>query len=614
MNRTDSPDLLCMGCMEYRQIGGACPFCGFDEKNYTPAPHHLPARTILAGKYLVGRVLGEGGFGITYIGWDLNLDIKLAIKEYYPTGFVTRETTVTSTVTPYTGEKGDFFRSGREHFVEEAKRLAKFYTMPGIVSVKDFFLENNTAYIVMEYIEGPTLKKKLSDSGGKLPADEVFAMMQPLVRSLAEVHKAGIIHRDISPDNIMLTKDNKIKLLDFGAARAFTGSGNRSLSVMLKPGYAPEEQYRSRGAQGPWTDVYALCATIYRCITGVTPDESSERVRHDELQPPSAAGASIAPRLEKALMQGMAVLQENRIHSMEQLGTAFYGWPAPEEGIGQTVPAEYSPTPLPGKSDDVHTAPIRVNDETAQKRQAEKEGTFYETHKKQVWGTAVAAAILIVCIAAFSHRGGSAQAGHIVTASSDAGVSESSQEVSQGTASESSNVSGTSSAASESSSSSDNGENNKQGVVSYTINGQQHTLYAIEPMSFNSSAWEAELHPKEDTDDNQASANKHECVLFYFPKDASAGTEITDDISGSGFNYSPLAYRKDGDSDMYLFPVAVSYRNYTSTCDITIDKWDKSGGIAEGHFNAAIHFDSGDSVTFENGTFHINIKSDSSGF
>lgn len=317
-------DTLCMGCMRENKEEGKCPFCGFDSREYAASPHHLPLKTILAGKYLIGRVLGEGGFGITYLAWDLNLGVKIAVKEYYPMGFVTREHNSTTSVLPYVGDKAAFFAAGRDRYVEEAKSLAKFYGLPGIVAVKDFFLENNTAYIVMEFVEGKTLKQLLAEAGGRLPVAAVLEMMKPLMRSLSEVHGAGVIHRDISPDNIMVTKEGNVKLLDFGAARDYADSGNRSLSVLLKPGYAPEEQYRTRGVQGPWSDIYALSATIYRAITGVTPPESVERLRADELEAPSALGAAISPAREKALLKGMAVLQTDRYQSVIELYEALY--------------------------------------------------------------------------------------------------------------------------------------------------------------------------------------------------------------------------------------------------------------------------------------------------
>lgn len=328
---TVDSDLFCINCMWQKEKAGFCTRCGFDERTYQVSPHHLRTRSILNGKYLVGRSLGEGGFGITYLGWDLNLDLKVAIKEYYPSGFVTRENTFTTSVMPYGGEKTEFFQKGRERFVYEAKRLAKFYTLPGIVSVKDFFLENGTAYIVMEFVEGETLKQRLARTGGKLPAQEMLEMVRPLIYSLAQVHAAGIIHRDISPDNVMLTKNAGLKLLDFGAAREYGAMDNVSRTILVKPGYAPEEQYRTKGRQGPWTDIYALCATIYRAITGVTPPESIARLENDDVMPPSQLGIPIAPHQEAALMKGMAVFQQSRYQSVEELAAALYTAPVVQE-------------------------------------------------------------------------------------------------------------------------------------------------------------------------------------------------------------------------------------------------------------------------------------------
>jgi len=324
----------CISCFkQHKASTNPCPDCGYNEFTADLSPHLLRPRTILGGKYLVGKVIGQGGFGITYVGWDLNLGLRIALKEYYPSGFVTRETTSTSsaTVQPFTGSEGEFFLKGREKFINEARSLAKFFALPGIVSVKDYFLENGTAYITMEFIDGQTLKDYVANMGGKLIAAQVFDLMKPVMSSLAEVHKAGIIHRDISPDNIMISKDGYLKLLDFGAARDFTQTGAKSMSVMLKPGFAPEEQYRTKGEQGPWTDIYALCATMYRCITGITPDESVERVRKDTVMPPSSMGIRIDPRNESALMMGMAVLQSKRFQSIPAIYTAMYGTPLPQQ-------------------------------------------------------------------------------------------------------------------------------------------------------------------------------------------------------------------------------------------------------------------------------------------
>ncbi len=315
---------VCPKCMN-ESDGNICSHCGFDREKGQDNTHALKPYTILSGKYLVGNVIGEGGFGITYIGYDLNLEMKIAIKEFYPNGFVTRESDVTSIVTGYTTNDPEQYQKWKDSFVREARNLAKFSDLPGIVHVRDFFQENNTAYIVMEYVEGETLKDYLKKHSGRLSVRETLDMMEPIIRSLSKVHEGGIIHRDISPDNIMIESGGEMKLIDFGAAREFEEGNERSMSVLLKPGYAPEEQYRTKGEQGPWTDVYALSATIYRCITGVKPVESMERMRKDELKRPSELGIEISGPQENALLKGMAVYSESRIRSMAELRQTLYG-------------------------------------------------------------------------------------------------------------------------------------------------------------------------------------------------------------------------------------------------------------------------------------------------
>ncbi|HIR94068.1 MAG TPA: leucine-rich repeat domain-containing protein [Candidatus Egerieimonas intestinavium] len=317
---------ICFSCMREKQESGPCPYCGFDGSTYQPAAHHLRPGTILAGKYILGRVMGEGGFGITYVGWDLNLRVKVAVKEYYPNGCVARDGSTSRSVTMLTGRLGEFFQRGLEKFVDEAQRLAKFWDMPGIVSVKDYFQENKTGYIVMEFVEGQTLKALLKQRpDNRLPVEEVFTMMRPVLKALEEVHKTGLIHRDISPDNLMVTPEGQVKLIDFGAARDFLAEEEKSRSVLLKPGYSPTEQYQSRGNQGPWTDVYSMCATIYRAITGQVPEEALDRLGKDPLKPPSQLQVSIDPQRERALMDGMAIFPSKRIQSMEELEKLAYG-------------------------------------------------------------------------------------------------------------------------------------------------------------------------------------------------------------------------------------------------------------------------------------------------
>lgn len=323
----------CMNPIEETDV--ECPFCGFAINVEIP-PHHLAPGTILNNKFMVGAALGEGGFGVTYIGRDTKLDMKVAIKEYYPNGYVNRSNTISPSVNSSTsGEKKDFFDAGKERFLREARILAKFSGSTGIVDVRDFFEENNTAYIVMEYLDGQTLKDYLKNKGTLNP-EQTIRLLMPVMDSLKKVHTQGLIHRDISPDNIMIV-DGHVKLLDFGAARNVSATANKSLSVMLKPGYAPEEQYRSKGAQGPWTDVYALCATMYKCITGITPDDSTQRVFSDELKTPSALGINIDPVIEKALLKGLNVMQKDRYQNIDELLNGFKGINAVADDDSKTV-------------------------------------------------------------------------------------------------------------------------------------------------------------------------------------------------------------------------------------------------------------------------------------
>lgn len=307
--------MYCFHCMEKTDDGSSfCQNCG--QPPYDGALlHHLAPGTLLNGKYLVGKVLGEGGFGITYIGRDLNLDMKIAIKEYYPNGYANRNHAATNNITISARSEDEFYAMEKKRFLTEARTLAKFSHDVNIVNVRDFFELNNTAYIIMEYLSGADLKHYLKANGKQEPT-ELVQWFIPILKVLGKVHNQGLVHRDISPDNIIV-ENGQLILIDFGAARDV--NTNKSLSVILKPGYAPGEQYYSRGNQGPWTDIYAICATMYKCITGVTPPESSERVFEDKLIPPSAMGIIIPSYIEAALIKGMSNRYQERQPNMETL-------------------------------------------------------------------------------------------------------------------------------------------------------------------------------------------------------------------------------------------------------------------------------------------------------
>lgn len=294
-----------------------------EEKGTEENLHCLRKGTRLIGRYTIERVLGQGGFGITYLGIDELHEKKVAIKEFFPQGIVTRNIEYEDAVTvTFVGEK-DNYNKGKEKFLKEARIMARFSKDEGIVKAQDFFEINNTAYIVMEYLEGITLKQYLRENE-RIEPEELLELFVPLIESLDEIHSQGLIHRDISPDNIMVLLGGKIKLMDFGAARDYTDFGEKSLSLILKPGYAPPEQYQTHGVQGPWTDIYALCATMYKCLTGENPPDAIERVMDDNLKEISEFGIPVSKQMEETIIKGMSISARNRYQNIEEFCEDLY--------------------------------------------------------------------------------------------------------------------------------------------------------------------------------------------------------------------------------------------------------------------------------------------------
>jgi len=285
--------------------------------------YSLQRNTGLIGRYVIQEVLGQGGFGITYLGIDKLYGNKVAIKEYYPQKIAMRKAQYEDVVTVTSIEEKNNYDKGKKRFLDEAQVMARFNKNEGIVKILDFFEANNTAYIVMEYLEGITLKQYLGKYG-VIQFRNLIEMMLPLLEALIEIHSQGLIHRDISPDNIMVQHNGKVKLMDFGAARDYTESGNKSLSVILKPGYAPPEQYQTHGVQGPWTDIYALCATIYKCLTGITPPDAIARVMDDKFKGPDQLDGKLSPDIKKILWKGMNIFPEERYQDIVEFGEDVY--------------------------------------------------------------------------------------------------------------------------------------------------------------------------------------------------------------------------------------------------------------------------------------------------
>ena len=294
-----------------------CPFCGNDIVGPTNDNTCLPAGSVLKQRYVLGRVLGDGGFGITYIGYDKALKRKVAVKEFFPNECVTRQKGET-TVTPLSGERGERYKNGLKSFQAEAQRLANLGSIEGVVNVYDVFADNGTAYIVMEYLSGDTVAQMVEKTK-VLGFGRTMNIIVPVLRSLIKVHNAGIIHRDISPQNIIKTKEGKIVLIDFGAARQNTFSMSKSASIILKQGYAPIEQYDNKLEQNSWTDVYGVAATMYYMLTGVTPQFANSRLLEDTLAPVSELREGLPPQLDDILKNALAVRPEERTQTAQEL-------------------------------------------------------------------------------------------------------------------------------------------------------------------------------------------------------------------------------------------------------------------------------------------------------
>jgi serine/threonine protein kinase len=297
------------------------------EKGTTPMdtndkyPFALPAGTVLSGQYVIERVLGQGGFGITYQATDHHSGERVAIKEYFPDSLAGRTDKVR--VTAFSDERGDSFNYGKDCFLQEAETLAEFIGNENIVRVYTYFEENGTAYFVMDFVEGMSLDRYMRNHGGRISYAEAEQILLPIMDALAAVNSKGIVHRDVTPDNIYLTADGNVKLLDFGAARYSLGDRSKSLDVVLKHGFAPKEQYTRRGRQGAFTDVYSLGATFYYAVTGRRPPDSIDRIDEDILVPPSHLGINIPPQKEYAIMVAMSVNAQDRYQSMPEFRQAL---------------------------------------------------------------------------------------------------------------------------------------------------------------------------------------------------------------------------------------------------------------------------------------------------
>lgn len=296
----------------------------------------LKEGTLVGNRYCLETVLGKGGYGITYRGTDTRLNQSVAIKEYYPVFWSSRYVDKGNNVVIHLGMESQYCK-GMERFLEEARLLAQLSGVAGVVRVTDYFEENNTAYLVMEYLDGKNLKEMTEQFGGRIPAQVLLPVLSPAMFALKKIHEKGLIHRDLSPDNIMMLSDGTVRLIDFGNARDTTD--NKSMTMAMKEGFAAPEQYRSKG-QGPYTDVYGICAAMYYCLTGKLPPQAMERLMGEELIPPSQLGVEIPAWQEAVILQGLELYIQTRIQTMDELWQRLYSPEAIPEPEQPALPEE----------------------------------------------------------------------------------------------------------------------------------------------------------------------------------------------------------------------------------------------------------------------------------
>lgn len=312
---------LCTNCMNGSTERYICPSCGKPADWDTNRPvTALPSKYILGGQYYLGKVIGCGGFGITYLAWDINYNRRVAVKELYPNKDVTRDRNGCF-VNVILGQE-EYVRHIKKRFLEEAQALYAFSSEPDIINVYRLFEENNTAYYAMEYLEGMDLKSALLKRG-KMKWEQLSVYMNMVIGSLKSIHGRGLIHRDISPDNIFLTTNGRAKLIDFGSLRSYNNSNG--LTTILKHNFAPYEQYRTNGNQGPWTDIYALCVTIYYALAGVLPPKAPDRIMADKTVNIKQLCPDVPDNVAKAIHKGMAIMPQDRYQTVDDLSRDLFG-------------------------------------------------------------------------------------------------------------------------------------------------------------------------------------------------------------------------------------------------------------------------------------------------
>ena len=379
---------FCENCFK-PVTGVVCKSCGFNSEEGSPDPTTLSPGSILMNRYVVGCVIGKGGFGITYLAYDALVNKKIAIKEYYPYGLAQRVTESTQ-VAVTSSDSAEAFNLGAEKFYNEAKLVSRFNGNPNIVGVYGCFYENGTAYIAMEYLKGQTLKEYIRENG-VLSAPKALFVAKNIVNALIVAHSASVLHRDITPDNVILCENGDIKLIDFGAARQVVAEYSQTFSVILKPGFAPPEQYRKKGNQGPWTDVYALGTTLYFMLTGDIPEDPTGRFDDDDTFKDN--NFDVEPALWAVITKAAKLDIDERYKDALELKNAL-------DEIEITPEPIISPTDTPSENSEISGNVSAMNVSIKPPKQS-----FFKRHLRTIieiaCGAAAAAVIIPLAIMAF---------------------------------------------------------------------------------------------------------------------------------------------------------------------------------------------------------------------
>lgn len=320
-----------MRCFYGNIVNGVCARCRQPEQ--TPdirKSNALPLHYLLHGRYHTGDVLGNGGFGITYAAWDNQANRRVAVKEFFPNRDMARLPD-RCTARPVEGQE-EYIRHASQCFVNEANLLMTLQGQEGVVSLYNLFSANGTFYYAMEYLEGMNLSEYLMKNG-RMTWSQLSPLLAHVLRALEMLHRSNLIHRDISPDNIFLTGNSQARLIDFGSVRTYQDT--KSFTTFMKHNFAPWEQYQTNGEQGPWTDIYSLCVTVYYCLTGVLPPRAPDRRLNDTTQPLTALCPRLPGNIAAAVHKGMAVGIPDRYADVRQLAQA----------LGLPLPASAPPAP-----------------------------------------------------------------------------------------------------------------------------------------------------------------------------------------------------------------------------------------------------------------------------